>query len=516
MRLCITLFAFAFLVFTSPSHSKLFNHETFTLKNGLTVYVIKNALAPVVNVSLIYKVGTADDPRDQHGLSHFLEHMMFKGTKAVPKGELDRLILQQGGIYNAYTTSDYTCYTTDIVKDQLELILFIEADRMKNLTFTKADMESERQVVLEERAMRLDNHPFGKAQEIYLRSLYWKHPYGIPPIGYVEHILAYTYESSMLHYKTYYAPNNAILIITGDVSVESVKKLAQQYFEKIPKSEIPPSTRQEEPSHEGTTLYIDHKASRGKLIAVHMSYLAPNYTGINNKHVIPGSVLAQILGGNELSRLYRNFVEENHIATSMSANYEFESLNPKAFNISFTLNEEIDPDAATEKVLDEIRRLIEKGLSEKELAQAKRDMLASLAFLKDGISQSVAMFSNVVYGIPPEDLEKWDEKINAVTLEEVLEAAKFLLNQPPSVVLTLYPDTYQKPLIKNSKRHAVEDDIISPKDTPNSYTSHDKLTEMTFTENSFKGGLNYVRDFFKQLWIGATERAQYIGSLLKA
>lgn len=511
MRECLIFLLLSFYAFVAPSHAKLFNHESFTLKNGLQVYVIKNALAPVVNVSLIYKVGTADDPRDQHGLSHFLEHMMFKGTKSVPKGELDRLILQQGGIYNAHTTSDYTCYTTDIVKDQLELIFFIEADRMQNLSFSKSDVDSERQVVLEERAMRLDNHPFGKSQEIYLRSLFWKHPYGIPPIGYPEHIHAYTYESTLNHYKTYYAPNNAILIITGDVSLEDVKKLVTKYFEKIPSREVPERSRQEEPSHEGTTLYIDHKAPRGKLVAVHMSYGAPHYKSSDNKYVLPGAVLAQILGGNELSRLHRTFVEEHHMAASISANYEFESIDPKAFNISFTLNENVDPDVATEKVLDEIRRLLEKGISDHELSQAKRDMLAHLAFLKDGLSQSVAMFSNVAYGIPTKDLETWDEKINAVTLEQVMDTAKFLLNQPPSVILTLYPDTYKKPLVKDVKTQDSDTQTKSEKGaSQGTYSANDKLTERPFT-----AGTSTISDFFKQLWEGLMKYALTVVTYVK-
>jgi len=432
----------------TPLKAELFNHKNFTLKNGLQVYVIQNNLAPIVNVSLIYKVGTADDPRGQHGLSHFLEHMMFKGTKAVPKGDLDKLILKQGGIYNAHTNADYTCYTTDIVKDQLELILFLEADRMHNLSFTKEDVESERQVVLEERAMRLDNHPFGKGQEIYLRALFWKHPYGIPPIGYPEHINAYTYESAMEHYKSHYTPNNAILIVTGDVTLEEVQRLASKYFDSIPSRPVPKRIRLQEPSHEGTTLYIDHKAPRIKLTAIHISYFAPSYTGKDRQHAIPGNVLAQIVAGNELSRLYKLFVEQERIASSITASYDLESIDPQSFTFSMTLNQDIDPDKATDRLVQEINALIEKGITNEELDLAKRDMLADLAFLKDGVSPSVDMFSSIAYGIPAEDIENWDKKIATIKKEEVEAAAKFILKTSPAVVLTVYPENYKKPETK--------------------------------------------------------------------
>ncbi|MBX9977261.1 MAG: insulinase family protein, partial [Alphaproteobacteria bacterium] len=248
--------------------STIFNHQSFTLKNGLTIYFIKNTLAPVVNVSLYYKIGTADDPRDQHGLSHFVEHMMFKGTTRVPKGKFDNLLLKQGANYNAHTTPDYTCYEATIAKDQLELVLFLEADRMVNLTFTKEDIDSERQVVHEERAMRLDNNPFGKAIEIYLRSLYWKHPYGIPTIGYPEHIDAYTYDSVQHHYKTYYAPNNAILIVAGDTTLDVLKPLVEKYFSDIPSKTIPERVRMQEPDHGDTTIRIDHYADRNHVVVI--------------------------------------------------------------------------------------------------------------------------------------------------------------------------------------------------------------------------------------------------------
>ncbi len=426
-----------------PSHGAIFNHKSFILTNGLKVYFIHNALAPVVNVSLYYKVGTADDPRDQHGLSHFLEHMMFKGTTRVPKGKLDELLLQQGAAYNAHTTPDSTCYETTISKDQLELVLFLEADRMVNLTFDKKDVESERQVVHEERAMRLDNHPFGKATEIYLRSLYWKHPYGIPAIGYPEHIDAYTYDSVRQHYKTYYAPNNAILIIAGDTDFGRVKELAEKYFSQISPRSLPVRKRAQEPDHSDTTLSIDHYAERNHAISLQYSYQAPNFRGPNKEQAIPLLILSQIFSGNELSHLWKAFVDDEKIAVSVGSHYDHISIDPQTFDLMMTLGNTIDPKYAKKRMEDELQKFLRQGVSEEDVKNAKRDILAKLAFVKDGLTSTVQAFSHVVLGVNEDDLEHWDKTINAISKEDVDKALRSVFGKKPAVVLTLYPKSYE-------------------------------------------------------------------------
>ncbi len=437
---------FLWIIITSvsvaQSAASLFNHQSFTLANGLKVFILPNHLSPLIHVGLYYKVGTADDAPEEHGLSHFLEHMMFKGTEMIPRGMLDTLLLQQGVAYNAHTTPDYTCYEATFAKNQLELILFLEADRMTHLNFTRADIESERKVVFEERAMRLDNHPFGKVIEIYLRSLYWKHPYGIPAIGYPENIAHYSFESVRKHYETYYTPNNAILIIAGDTNSATVKPLVEKYFGPIPFKKVPERLRPKEPSHEGTVIRIEHTDARNHAIVLQYSYHAPSAVSEGKRHALPLILLTQILSGNELSRLWQKFVNQEKIAVNIDFSYDPWSIDPETLDIIMTLNEGVTKKYAEKRLEEEIQLLLKKGVTPEELAHAKRDILASLAFIKDGLESTVQMFSRVVFGVPEEDIEHFDQRIEAVTLEQVNEAIHDVFDKKPEVILTLLPKGY--------------------------------------------------------------------------
>lgn len=438
MKSVIALLCFCILSACEKPHNSIFDHKSFTLENGLKVYLIENTLTPLVDVKVFYKVGTADDARAEHGLSHFLEHLMFKGTEKFPKNAYDQIMSRQGAQYNAFTTPDFTAYTTTLSADQLELVFLLEADRMKNLNFTKEDVKSEREVVHEERAMRLDNNPFGQSQEEYLRALYGNHPYGIPPIGYKEHISAYTYESAMAHYKKYYHPGNAFIVVTGNVKLEQVKALAEKYFAAIPKGEIITRKRIEErPTSSNTT--IKYKAPRINLTYVHMSYHAPNFKSEGHEHGIPLLILAQIIGGNELSRFHTQFVEGEKIAANVTAGYDYTSFDPQDFSFGMTVIPGTTYQVATQKMQEAIKRIVNEGITEKELIQAKRDMNAEFAFVKDGVDQPSKYFAALAIEYKVEDIEHWDKKINGVTLEQVNAAAKYLLSNDPAVTLILLP-----------------------------------------------------------------------------
>lgn len=469
-----------FFFMTVTGVSGLFNHEKFILKNGLTVYVLKNDLAPIINVSLCYKVGTADDPRKLHGLSHFLEHMMFKGTTNVPKGEFDRLLLTQGGSYNAFTTDDVTCYTTDAAKDQLELILFLEADRMANLSFSEQDIRSEREVVIEERAMRMDNNPFGRAIEAYLRALYWEHPYGIPAIGYLKHINAYTFDAVRKHYRAYYAPNNAILIVAGDTDVGTVKKLCEKYFGPLSPSHIPKRERAQEEEHGDITTILEYYADRNKMVHIQYAYKAPNFSGEHKKYCVPLLIAGQVLAGNALSRLYKKFVEGEQLAASVSADYDYASIDPRTFDISVTLNDAINPTKVRALLEEEIELLRKDGITKEELKGAKRDILAKYSFMKDGLASTVEAFSDVSMGISEDELENWDKIVQAVTKEEVMEAVRFLFQRRPEVILTLYPKDYKQ----SAQNHEV--------------SNHATRTRWDDLRSMFKDLMSYLFSFFKK------------------
>jgi zinc protease len=433
---------------SSPTNSGvskgIFNPSTATLPNGLEIVLIENHLAPIVSISLIYKVGTADDPEKMHGLSHFLEHLMFKGTRDIPADQFKKIISSQGGIINAYTTPDLTAYTCDISIEFLDFYLKLEADRMQNLIMDAKEVAEEQKVVQEERRMRLENNPYGLAYEALLRSTFWYHPYGIPAIGYPQHIAAYTPEAAYAHYKKWYVPNNAILVVAGDTTMAELKPMVEKHFASIPAGTLPERQRIMEPGHAGLTAYLEEENPRIGQVNVDWIFAAPNHRGANSKHYYPLIVLAQLLGGNSTSRLYRTLVEDQGIAVDANCHYDNDGYDPEMFSFSSTLAPDQNLETLKLAVEDHITDVVENNITATELANAKRDLLASLAFARDGNGSSVMTFSRLAVGFTVEQIEDWPNCINAVTIEQVNAAAKEVLSRNPVTVMTVYPQGYRK------------------------------------------------------------------------
>lgn len=425
------------------SATGIFHPSTVTLSNGLQVVLIQNHLAPIVSINLIYKVGTADDPIEMHGLSHFLEHLMFKGTKDIPANQFKKIISGNGGVINAFTTPDYTAYTCDIGLEFLDFYLKLEADRMQNLAMDAREVASEKKVVQEERLMRLDNNPFGVAYEALLRATYWYHPYGIPAIGYPQNIAAYTRDAAYEHYKKWYAPNNAILIVAGDVTMETLKPIVEKHFGCIPSRPLPSRVRVPEPSHSDVVVSLEQENPRISQVNIHWNYAAPCHRGEHSEHYYPLIVLAQILGGNNTSRLYRTLVEEHKLAVSANCAYDNDSYDPETFTFGVTLAPDVKPQELKTAVIRHIDEIVAKGVAAKELADAKRDILADIAFARDGNSTSVMAFARLAVGFTVEQVENWPNQINAVTVQQVHEAAKFVLGKSPLAIMTVYPTGYK-------------------------------------------------------------------------
>jgi zinc protease len=449
------------------SASGIFNPTITTLSNGLQIVLIQNRLAPVVSLSLIYNVGTADDPEHMHGLSHFLEHLMFKGTKDVPADQFKKLISSKGGSINAFTTPDMTAYICDIAVEHLDFILALEADRMQNLVMDPKELEAEKKVVQEERSMRLDNNPFGLAYEALLLSTYWYHPYGIPAIGYPQQIAAYDREAAYAHYKKWYAPNNAVLVVAGDINMETLKSLAEKHFGSIPSRSIPPRNRVQELDHAGITISIDQESPRISLINVDWSYRSPSHLSKGSEHYYPLIVLAQVLGGNSISRLYRTLVEEHKIAVEASCSYDAECLDPQTFSLTATLAPHTQLATLKDSVEAHILEVVEKGITDQELADAKRDILASLAFARDGNNSSVMAFKRLGVGFTVEQVEDYPNQVNAVTTAQVHEAAKAILGKNPVAIMTVYPQGYRQEQRKQTIAKAkAESELEQPAPKP--------------------------------------------------
>jgi zinc protease len=315
-------------------------------------------------------------------------------------------------------------------------------------------VEAEKKVVQEERRMRLDNNPFGLAYEALLLSTYWYHPYGIPAIGYPHQIAAYTREAAYTHYKKWYGPNNAVLVVAGDVTMEVLKPLVEKYFGPIPSISVPPRNRAKELDHAGITISIDQESPRISLINVNWSYRSPSHISEGSEHYYPLIVLAQVLGGNATSRLYRTLVEEHKVAVEASCSYDDESLDPQTFSLTATLAPHTEPSILKDEVEAHILEVVEKGITDKELADAKRDILANLAFARDGNNSSVMAFRQLGVGFTVEQIEDFPNRINAITADQVHKAAKEILGKNPIAIMTVYPEGYRKNLKEQIARKA--------------------------------------------------------------
>lgn len=428
----------------SASAVSIFNPTTKTLPNGLQIVLVENHLAPIVSVSLIYKVGTADDPTEMHGISHFLEHLMFKGTKDIPSDQFKKIITRNGGIINAFTTPDITAYTCDVGIEFLDSYLKLEADRMQNLVMDPREVAEEQKVVLEERLMRLDNNPFGVAYEALLRATFWYHPYGIPAIGYPQHIRAYTRDAAYEHYKKWYTPNNAILVVAGDITMDKLLPIVETHFGSIPSRPVPARVRITEPDHNGVVVTLEQENPRVSQVNFNLNFASPNQRGPNSEHYYPLIVLAQVLGGNDISRLHRTLVNEQKLAVSAYCSYDNDGYDPETFTFSATLAPGAQLMALKVAVHDHIREVAEKGITDAELANAKRDLLANLAFARDGNTSSVLNFTRLGVGFTVDQIENWPNQINAVTTAQVHDAAKFVLSKDPVAIMTVYPKGFKE------------------------------------------------------------------------
>ena len=296
-----------------PAFAKLFSverrrAEAFTLANGLQVVVLPSSRAPIVNQLVVYKVGSADEVWGKTGVAHFLEHMMFKGTATVAPTEFSRIVSKNGGRDNAYTGYDSTGYYQTVSPDRLELVMRMEADRMTNLRITERELIPERQVVLEERRMRIENSPGALLDEAVQEQLFGRHkPYGMPTSGYVDDVKKLSVGDLMAFYLKFYAPNNAILIVAGDTTAEQVRKLAEKHYGPIPARKVEPRRR---PSEGAPDLPQRVTRADARVVEPRWSrhYLAPSYRKGETQHAYALQVLARLLGGAETSRLWRALV----------------------------------------------------------------------------------------------------------------------------------------------------------------------------------------------------------------
>ncbi len=423
-----------------PEIPTLFEPKTATLANGLDIVVLEDHRAPVVTHMVWYRVGSADEPIGKSGIAHFLEHLMFKGTKKVPAGEFSSIVAKNGGQDNAFTSVDYTAYYQNASADKLPLLMEIEADRMTNLTLDDEAVGAELQVVLEERSQRTDNNPGALLGEQLSAAQFLAHPYGIPIIGWRHEIERLTTQDAIDWYKKYYAPNNAILVVAGDVNADSVFALAEKFYGPAQPIDLPDRVRRHEPPQLAKrTLEMWDKRVREP--SWRQTYLAPTSRGGNLQDVRALEVLNEILGGGVTSRLYSKLVIEDKIAASAGSYYRSGTFDPSGFTLyGSPLNGhslEIVEDASR-KILQDV---IDNGVTEEEVERAKRQLLAAAIYARDSISGAANIFGGALAsGETLENIVNWPRQIAAVKASDIQTAAAKVFVERQSVVGKLLPE----------------------------------------------------------------------------
>jgi zinc protease len=406
----------------------------FTLPNGLEVVVIPDHRTPVVTHMIWYKVGSADETPGKSGLAHFLEHLMFKGTAKNPAGRFSQTLAAIGGQENAFTTADYTAYFQRVAKEYLPMVMEFEADRMTGLVLTDDNVLPERDVVLEEYNMRVGNSPESRIGEQVAAALYLNHPYGRPVIGWPQEIEKLNREDALAFYRRFYTPNNAVVVVAGDVTSDEVKTLVEKTYGKVARvAEVPARVRPREPvpvAVRQLTMADDRVAQP----SLQRSYLVPSTATARPGQAEALDILAQVLGTGETSRLYRALVVEKRIAASAGGWYQGTALDESRFGVfasplpgvAFSTVE-----AAIDAVISEIA---DHGVTAAELDRAKTRLIADTVYAEDNQATMARWYgAALTSGESVEQIASWTARLRAVSPEAVQEAAHMWLDKRRSV-----------------------------------------------------------------------------------
>jgi zinc protease len=446
-RLAIALAGIAFLVAGilpgGPVRAGDAGHATAitrTLENGLEVVVIPDRRAPVVTHMVWYKVGSADEERGKSGIAHFLEHLMFKGTKTAGEREFSGKIAEIGGQENAFTTTDYTAYFQKVSPNALEMVMRYEADRMENLVLTDANVLPERDVILEERRQRVDSSPGAILGEAMNAALYANHPYGVPIIGWEHEMAQLDREDALAFYDRFYTPNNAILVIAGDVEPEAAFKLAEDVYGKVRRRAEPgvrERPREPEPVAERRIAYSDPRVAAPSLTR---SYVVPSYMTAAPREAEALDILSTLLGGSSTSRIRRAMLVDEQIASGAGAYY---AGGYRDYG-EFTIYAEPLPGKSIEEAearLDAIiEGLLKDGVTEEEVAAARGMLVRTTIFERDSQGTMARIYGSVLSaGGTVADIEEWPDRVKSVTVADVNEAARKWLDRKRAVTGLLLP-----------------------------------------------------------------------------
>lgn len=430
------------------ARSKIFNAEYFTLDNGMEIVVIPNHRAPVVTHMVWYRVGSADEPVGKSGIAHVLEHLMFKGSGDLDPGEFSKTVRALGGKDNAFTSRDYTAYYQSVAIEHLETVMNMEAGRMRGLSPPLEEVESERLVILEERRQRTDNNPNTRLQEQMITAIFVNHPYGTPIIGWLHEMEKLSWEDAKTFYDQWYGPNNAVLIVTGDVTGEQVHDLAKKIYGPIePLAQKPePEFIKSPPLSAESKVTLHDPAVRQPTLQI--AFRAPSYAQ-SKKDALALTVMAEIMGGGPASRLYKSLVFEQKLASNVSLSYRDSARSDAVVWFHVTPNEDTTIESVELALRAEINKLIDEGVTEQELKEAVTRLQSEAIYARDSLSGPAFVFGHALTtGSTIDDVEYWTDNIEGVTQDNIRNVAAQFLNidenrNTPVVIGYLLPQDEQ-------------------------------------------------------------------------
>lgn len=438
-KVLVTLGLFLVLPFSVNATESV---TTFKLANGMDAVVIEDHRAPVVTHMVWYRIGAADEAPGKSGIAHLFEHLMFKGTARFGPGVFSDTVAANGGAENAFTSYDYTGYYQRIATDRLELMMEMESDRMRGLTLSEEDVRTERDVVLEERNSRTDNNPGALFAEQRMAALYLNHHYGIPIIGWRHEVEQLNREDAFAFYRKYYAPNNAILVVAGDVDPENVKAFAQKYYGAVAPTEglLPRSRPIEPPQIAPRRLsYSDLRVAQPYMIR---SYLAPERNPGDQTEAAALQILAELLGGSGLtSVLGEQLVLKQKVALQSAAFYDGMSLDQSGFGVFVVPAEGVSLRDGEDALDAVIADFLKKGVDAAHLERIKAQMKASEIYALDDLEGTARRYGEgLTSGLTIQDIEDWPNILQSITAEDVMAAAKRVFDKKKSVTGWLMRD----------------------------------------------------------------------------
>lgn len=437
-RLGSLLLAVAFSLLPPGVHAAKDTHE-FRLANGLRLIVKEDHRAPTVANMVWYRAGSIDEQNGTTGVAHVLEHMMFKGTKKLKPGDFSKRVAELGGRENAFTSRDYTAYHQQVEKSRLEQVMALEADRMQNLTMDPAEFAKEIRVVMEERRLRTEDQPTGLLMEALNATAFVANPYRHPVIGWMDDLKNMTAADALAWYQRWYAPNNAVVVIAGDVDPKHVLNLAEKYFGKIPPKTLPKTKPQDEPRQIGLRR-VSVKAPAESPYLV-MAYKVPKLQDVEkDDEPFALEVLAAVLDGYDNARLSAKLVRTERIANSVDASYDGTARGPVLFTLSGEPTRDTSLEQLETALRGEIERIAKEGVSAEELKRVKAQLIASQVYKRDSVfGQAMEIGAMELSGFSYRLIDRMIERLAAVTPAQVQAVAQKYFSDDQLTVATLLP-----------------------------------------------------------------------------